>query len=295
MLPMAFEGTGDLAETMLVKETLWRMSASGVLGIVWSGGGEPTLHPHWVEILEEAYVAGLRQGMYTLGGHLTEKKARTLARVADWVVVSLDAADEIDYAKEKAVPPARFEDALAGIRMLSETGETVVGVSFLLHEGNWERAPEMLFLARAVGATYATFRPTIETDGDNPSRITGNTTWIDAAEDILNLLSTEKDVELDPSRFLAYRDWTSHGYNECYGIRLTTMITPDGRVWVCPQRRGISGSELGDLRHESFESIWARHPGHYPVDKGCRAMCRLHLPNQVLAAVYEKRPHDPFV
>lgn len=295
LLPMAFDNTGDLADTELVKGNLWQMGVAGVLGIVWSGGGEPTLHPHWVEIVEEAHVSGLRQGMYTLGGHLDEKKAIVLARVTDWVVVSLDAADEIDYAQEKAVPPTRFEDALDGIRMLSDTGKTVVGVSFLLHDGNWERAPEMLFLARSVGATYATFRPTIETRVDNPSKVCSDTGWVDAAEDILTLLSHEKDVEIDVSRFLAYRDWTTHGYNECYGIRLTTMITPDGRVWICPQRRGIAGSSLGDLRQESFESIWARHPGHYTVDSGCRAMCRLHLQNQVLSHVYEKRPHTPFV
>lgn len=295
MLPMAFESTGDLADVDLVVKTLWEMAAGGVQGIVWTGGGEPTLHPKWVEIIEEAHCAGLAQGMYTLGGHLDQRKARVLGTCAAWVVVSLDAADELDYASEKSVPPARFEEALNGIKMLSDVGSVVVGVSFLLHDKNWDRAPEMLFLARQHGATYTTFRPTIEVHQDQPGKVSMDTAWIDAAEDLLVALSHEKDVEIDPSRFTAYRNWTTHGYNDCYGIRLTTMVTPDGRVWICPNRRGIAGSELGDLRHESFETIWSRHPGHYPVDGWCRAMCRLHLQNQVLAHVYEKRPHAPFV
>lgn len=295
MLPMAFESTGDLADTELVKKTIWEMAAAGVQGIVWTGGGEPTLHPNWVEIVEEAHCASIAQGMYTLGGHLNPRSARALSTCAAWVVISLDAADEIDYAKEKRVPQARFEDALNGIRLLSEESGVVVGVSFLLHEGNWDRAPEMLFLARSVGATYTTFRPTIEVHADRQGVVSSNTAWIDAAEDLLLALSQEKDVEIDPARFTAYRNWTGHGYNDCYGIRLTTMITPDGRVWLCPNRRGIAGSSLGDLRHESFEAIWSRHPGHFLVDGGCRAMCRLHPQNQVLAQVYEKRPHTPFV
>jgi hypothetical protein len=102
-------------------------------------------------------------------------------------------------------------------------------------------------------------------------------------------------VELDVDRFLAYRDWAGHGYTACEGPQLTTTITPDGRAWVCPQRRGIVGSELGDLRRESFADLWARHPGRWTVDQDCRAMCRLHLVNQQMAVLNTSRPHEAFV
>jgi hypothetical protein len=66
-------------------------------------------------------------------------------------------------------------------------------------------------------------------------------------------------------------------------------------VWLCPNRRGVVGSSIGDLRTESFETIWARHPASFQVDAGCRVMCRLHHVNTTLAALSTPRAHEAFV
>lgn len=291
-LPMAFESTGDLADPALVSRALGEMSAAGVKGIVWSGGGEPTLHPDWRTLIHVAERCGLQQGMYTHGGHLGALEGRELARAASFVVVSLDACDAETYATEKGVPQARFHAACDGIVHL--VGHTAaIGVSFLLHGGNYHQAWHMLALARSLGATYTTFRPAIRVAQDAPSRCADDRAWIHGAASLLEGLAREQDVEIDPSRFRQYASWRGHGYSQCQGIRLNTTITPDGRVWVCPQRRGVTA--LGDLRRESFADIWARHPGHYAVDDGCRVMCRLHPVNETLAALAAPRAHEAFV
>lgn len=296
LLPMAYDSTGDLADLRLVGTALDQLSRAGVQGIVWSGGGEPTTHPDWQQIVTLAHAMGFQQGMYTLGGLLTKPSAKVLATHATWVVVSLDAADAETYAAEKGVPPERFTVACDGARWLADVGCATVGVSFLLHEGNWFRAPEMLALARSLGATYTTFRPAIRTSPDRPAVTTDDRSWIDAAYyGVLLGLNNQADVEVDAARFLAYRHWTGHGYDACLGIRLNTTITPDGRVWLCPQRRGVGGSCLGDLRTESFQELWARHPGSFAVDAGCRVMCRLHPVNETLAALEAPRTHGAFV
>lgn len=293
-LPMAFDPCGDLAEIPVVERGLRQMAAAGVQGIVWSGGGEPTLHPRWAEAIQAARDFGLEQGMYTLGGHFTQASAGFLADLAAWVVVSLDAADGRSYAAEKGVAESRFDDACNGVRWLAGH-RAVVGVSFLLHLENYRRAPEMLALARALGATYATFRPAIETDAAAPSVCTADRSWVTRALPTLQQLAITEDVEVDVERFVAYRDWTTHGYARCEGIRLNATVTPDSRVWVCPQRRGSPAGLLGDLRRETFETIWARHPGAFTVDSGCRVMCRLHPVNQQLAALAAPRAHGAFV
>lgn len=293
LLPMAYDGTGDLADTRVVGRALDQLSHAGVQGIVWSGGGEPTTHPDWQAIVRLAHQMGFQQGMYTLGGLLTKPSARLLAINTTWVVVSLDAADRETYAAEKGVPVDRFDAACNGVRWLAETGCATIGVSFLLHGGNWFNAPDMLSLARSLGATYTTFRPAIRTSPETPSRTTDDRSWVDAAYLSLLRLNQQADVEVDPSRFLAYRDWKGHGYTDCTGVRLNTTITPDGRVWICPQRRGVTC--LGDLRTESFQELWARHPGSFAVDAGCRVMCRLHPVNETLAALEAPRVHEAFV
>lgn len=294
-LPMAFEGTGDLADPLLVKRTLFQMRAEGVQAVIWSGGGEPSTHPSLREIVGQAGLLGLQQGMYTLGGLLTPELAEDLGGWLSWVVVSLDADEAEGYSREKGVPASRFEAACAGIHGLVAAQGAVVGVSFLLHGGNWQRAGAMLQRARTLGAGYACFRPAIRTAPDAPGQPLDDRGWITDAWGTLQALAGEPDVEIDPARFAEYRDWAGHGYASCYGIRLTTTITPDGRVWVCPQRRGVQGSALGDLRREDFATIWGRHPGRFAVDEGCRAMCRLHLMNGQLAEIYRPRAHAAFV
>jgi MoaA/NifB/PqqE/SkfB family radical SAM enzyme len=291
-LPMAFDGVGDLADTGLVTRALSEMAAAGVQGVVWSGGGEPTTHPAWPEIVAHAASCGLQQGMYTAGGLLRPETAPSLARTASWVVVSLDAHKRVIYQSEKGIDG--FESACRGVRMLAEADGTV-GVSFLIHVQNWMWIPEMVALGRDLGASYVTFRPTIETDPNQPGMCTVDRSWITDAMPLLTVWAQEPDVECNPDRFAAYRDWSGRSYATCHGIKLNATVTPDGRVWVCPQRRGIAGSEIGDLRLESFAELWARHPRQWTDFSGCRVMCRLHLVNQTLEPVMADYQHEAFV
>ena len=295
MLPMAYDGVGDLADRTIVMDALIDARQMGVRSIVWSGGGEPTTHPNWEEIIGHAHQLGLDQGMYTMGGLLTTASAKTLAYAASWVVVSLDAADATTYAKEKGVPPSRFAAACRGAELLSTYGLATVGVSFLLHAENWTRATDMLELARSLGATYTTFRPTVETSPDRPSICTADRSWVTHAEVLLEALAGEDDVEIDTDRFRTYRDWDGHGYTTCHGIKLSTTITPDGRVWICGNRRGMASSAYGDLRTESLRDIWARHPGTWTDFANCRVMCKLHPVNEMLEAIETPRQHEAFI
>lgn len=294
VLPMAYDSGGDLADTALVFRALGELKEAGVQAVVWSGGGEPTTHPDWVAVIERAAQLGLKQGMYTFGGLLSREAAVTLGERATWVVVSLDAANAADYATEKHVSPTRFNAAIDGIQRLALT-PAVVGVSFLLHHDNWRKAHDMLALAREAGATYATFRPAIRTSPKTPQICHDDRAWITEALSLLQRLSTHADVELDVDRFIEYRDWKTRGYSTCYGVRLTANITPDGRVWLCPQRRGVPDSLIGDLRVASFREVWDQHPGKREDLSHCRVMCRLHLMNQTLNQVYAERPHGAFL
>jgi MoaA/NifB/PqqE/SkfB family radical SAM enzyme len=293
-LPMAFTETGDYANPAWVTRALTQMAQAGVRGVVWTGGGEPTMHPHILTIAKHAASVGLEQGLYTSGGMLRQDTAAELAEYLTWAVVSLDCADPITYHHEKGVPLDKWKDACNGVRWLSAPRKATIGVSFLMHAGNYHRMTEMLALSRSLGSTYTTFRPTIE-DGPMSALATVDRTWIDSALPALRSVASEPDVECDPARFEAYRDWQGRSYAVCHGIKLNATVTPDGRMWVCPQRRGIEGSQLGDLKTESFAEIWARHPGQWNQLGDCRVMCRLHQVNEALAPVFAVRAHEAFV
>lgn len=294
--PAGATSGGDLADPVMVKRVIDEVSAAGVQGVVWTGGGEPTLHPAFDHITAKALRVGLSQGMYTHGGHINPQRAVFVKRAFTWVVVSLDRHTPEGYSGYKRVPSKRFWDACAGIeRLAAAQGDCTVGVSFLLDESSWQDAPEMLTLARSLGASYTTFRPMILFDQTAPAMPTDDRTWITHALPMLRELSAYADVECDPRRFLEYRDWAGRSYSVCRGIRYNTTITPDGRVWVCPNRREFPGSSIGDLSRESFADIWQRHPGQWTNFADCRAMCRLHLLNETLDAIETPHAHQAFV
>lgn len=292
VMPVGYASTGDLADLAVVFRELPRMARMGVQSIVWSGGGEPTTHPRWLDALQEAARWGLAQGMYT-AGVLGTAQAAALADLVTWVVVSLDADTAEGYAAEKRTD--HFRQVLDAVRAMIGRRATV-GVSFLLHEGNWKQAHRMLALGQVLGVNYTTFRPAIQhVHPERPSALARRPHWITQALPVLQLLAREPRVELSVARFVQYRDWVRHPYPACYGIRLNTTVTPDGRVWVCPNRRGIEGSCLGDLREEAFPALWAGHSGAWTQFQGCRVMCRLHPTNLALAEIYADRPHSQFI
>lgn len=291
-LPMAFESTGDLANVATVCRGLLEAAEFGVRGIVWSGGGEPTTHPDWQHIFRHAKACKLEQGLYTAGGLLKADTAAVLAKLMKWVVVSLDAVSRDVYAREKGVNG--FEAATSGVRWLAEAGADV-SVSFLLHAENWQDIFRMVDLSRSLGARSTTFRPTIETSPDDPATCIAERDWVTNALPALEAVATLADVECNPARFIEYRDWHGRSYAVCHGIKLNATVTPDGRVWVCPQRRGVRGSEIGNLTEESFDVLWQRHVGQWTDFSSCRVMCRLHLVNEVCADVFATHDHGAFV
>src|SRR5678815_2683079 len=58
--PVGYSDTGKIADRDLVTRGLTEMRAAGVEAIVWSGGGEPTLHPRFDDILIEAHALGFK-------------------------------------------------------------------------------------------------------------------------------------------------------------------------------------------------------------------------------------------
>jgi GTP 3',8-cyclase len=295
--PQGYIDGGDLADVNLVKRALYEAKQAGVLSVTWTGGGEPTLHPQFDDIIQYADSLGLRQGLYTHGGHIGAERGAMLARILDWIVFSIDCVDGESYGAYKGVSAQFFSRAKNGIHHVS-AGDTgcVIGASFLLGAHNWKQAREMLKLARNLGVDYATFRPMIEYSMDDPSMPAGDVTWITEALPTLEALSLEADVECIPQRFTEYRDWTyERPYPVCYGVRFNTVITPNGKMFVCVNRREFANSELGDLTTESFASIWARHPGEWRDFEQCRVLCRLHMINHTVWDVYRPRQHIDFV
>lgn len=284
---------GDVMDHDLARSLVYQLAGAGVKSVTWTGGGEPTLHPHFNSIVTLAARGPLEQGIYTHGGHIDKQRAELMKLVMTWVYVSLDECTPGAYKRSKGVD--RFDAACEGIeRLVAADGRATVGVGFLLHEGNHQDVFDMVALAMALDADYVQFRPTVRYSQDNPGRAAQHPAWIDEAIVRLRRFDDNERVLADVERFEMYRDWNGRGYDTCHWATLQTVITPNGNVWVCVNKREHAGACLGDLNEEPFEDIWQRS-GSYQVDGGCRVMCRGHMANLTLNSVMNEPQHANFI
>ena len=279
---------GDVMDRDLAHKILAQLFAAGVQSVTWTGGGEPTLHPYFDDI-----IAGcpLPQGLYTHGGHIDEARAALLKKRCEWVYVSLDEISKDAYQRSKGVDGGMA--AVDGIcNLVNAKGDATIGVGFLLHIDNWKDAPEMQALALGLGVDYVQFRPTVRYDMAAPGKRTRGDHWLRRAAFLLDNMSGVLPGTVD--RFIDYDLWTGHGYDTCYWSALQTVITPSGKVWDCVNKREFPGAELGDLSRETWSDVWARRQ-LVKVDDQCRVLCRGHIANVAVNEILVRPAHAEFV
>lgn len=285
---------GDLMDTALAFSIIRQLAEAGVRSLTFTGGGEPTLHPDFDDIVEFASLFDLALGIYTHGGHIDEDRALLLKQAMTFVYVSLDAADRDDYKRAKGVD--RFNRACDGIRLLvAADGPATIGVGYLVTESNYKKVTEAARLVDELGADYLQCRPTIRFTHEHPDVPSENTSWVsDAIRELNKARYALPNVDADTDRFRMYQNWQGHGYDTCWWTTLQSCITPNGKVWACVNKREHAAAEIGDLSAETFATVWARHMA-LPVESDCRVMCRGHIPNLALDELVPVMPHGAFI
>jgi len=285
---------GDLMDTNLAMNILYQLRYAGVKSITWTGGGEPTLHPRFDDIVKQAHFGGLEQGIYSHGGWIKGERAAFMKQDFKWIYFSFDAHDVESYKAYKGVN--RFDRVCENIRdLVALPGKATVGMGFLLSSDNYTQIYNMQKLGRDLGVNYVQFRPTVHFDQDKPNVLVEDTGWITEAIQLLGQYGDDPFIIADAERFRGYQNWNGHPYKTCNWSALQTVITPNGKVWRCTNKREHPDALLGDLSVESFDTLWARSGGACGVDSSCRIFCRGHAANLVLDEVFADAPHQNFV
>lgn len=285
---------GDLMSLDLAHRILLYLAEAGVQSITWTGGGEPTLNPLFNDMVASASILGLQQGLYTHGGHIDELRAVLLKEYLTFVYVSLDECTPEAFKASKGVN--RFDKVIEGIKLLvAAPGKATIGVGFLLHMGNVHEIDTMVALGKSLGVDYVQFRPIISYDQAYPGQLVEDTLWVNHAINSLRKHAGDSFVQSDTWRFEMYRDWNGHGYKTCNWSAIQTVISPNGKVWRCTNKREHPDALLGDLSVEPFATLWERAGGACQVNDTCRLMCRGHISNLTLDSIMTEPAHKAFI
>lgn len=247
-------------------------------GVTLEGGGEPTLHPHFREIIQTGKRQHVDMGLISNG---TVDISDCIDGLK-WIRVSLDSSTREEYQKEKGVDC--FDRVMDNLVRMSEARapqNTYLGVGYVLTTRNQGNLLELIGRLDEIGVDYIYLRPVEEAGSITPS-----------LKDLLELRRqlaeyTEK-TRIKYMLTIADRVIDKNAGLPCIAHTLTSIIHANGDVALCEKRR-LDSIVLGNLHQSTFEEIWLS-PYHEEVSQklldekcqnGCSA-CRVTGFNMVL-------------
>lgn len=242
------------------------LKAGGTRGVVIEGGGEPTLHPDFMSVVQMAKDQGLALGLISNGFLMPY-----LGSMGDfeWIRISLDAAGREEYRRLKGVDG--FDRVINNLMVMAANRDGLtLGVGYILTNRNDElvRLEQLVRFLRKIGAGYIHFRPVV----DHPKLVSS-----------ANLCFLKKyETESFSVNISAMTDNKERGNSglPCMAHSLSTVITADGGVYLCGRLNSFDSWEpLGNLHRQSFHEIWMGETRRRQVSLVSEAeFCRTHCP-----------------
>ncbi len=266
---MGAEAKGKSLPYQKVKEFIDEIRGMGTRRIVFSGGGEPLMHPEALEILRHAKARGMNCQLHTNFTLVDERVAMDLVNTGlDYLTVSLWAATGKTYA---ATHPNTTEETFYKIvemlRFFSSIRKKKWAPHIRLHNVitnlNYREILWMAGLVKEVGAGSVSFAPI-----DAVSGYTDSLLLVDEERDeLLDLCDSVKNnyssalFDFDEFVRKISSDEASRGnYDKevvdttpCYAGWLFARLNADGSINSCLKSHRIP---VGNIYEEKFGSIW---------------------------------------
>jgi cyclic pyranopterin phosphate synthase len=144
----------------VLQRTLQDLADGGTRSVNWTGSGESTMHPQFVEITKTAARLGFQQSCITNGTGLDKIDPSLFS----WVRVSLDAGTAKVHRKLHGTQD--FREILDSMRRFKDRRGSVLGVSYLVHPDNASDVARIIPILDEIGVDYIR----IKADALNPTK-----------------------------------------------------------------------------------------------------------------------------
>jgi SynChlorMet cassette radical SAM/SPASM protein ScmF len=228
-------------------------------------GGEPLLHPQFVQLLEIARREDVKLTIETNGLLCTDAIAAEIAKSPSrFVSVSIDGADAAAHEWVRGVPGS-FEQAKEAVRRLVAHG-TSPQIIMSLVRNNVGQVEAVVRMAEELGASSVKFnviQPTARGE-----KLTGQGETLSVAE-LIELgryvesslaATTRLTLYFDyPLAFKGLRQLTNHNGGVC-GIKGILGVIPSGHYALCGIGEHVPELVFGKVGDDPLEVVWQDNP-----------------------------------
>jgi MoaA/NifB/PqqE/SkfB family radical SAM enzyme len=313
-----------------VFELLKELRALNVKGIVFKGGGEPTLHPDFAQLAHKARNLGFEVGLVTNGSRVGEL-AESINQNCNYVRISIDGPNQ---SAHKRIHKANdFTKIIFGVKKLvlvrkkTKQRHPIIGLSFAMDYSSKDLVAKAIELGDGIGVDYVLFRtPFYEEVGRNP------TMTVQESFELKNIFHDEAKKYAGKMRiFVDY--WVSdseakelgtslkgsprrgvimkkdangveHVTKKCLASPLLCVVSANKKVYPCCNLRFLDDWSVGEINYEegnTFESVWNSQKRKDVLKEiecvNCIRYCTHPLSkyNEIIAYLQSEKHHSSFV
>jgi len=270
----------------------------GIPAIQITGGGEPLMCSYIKEYLDFLNNnTKLELALVTNGVLLTDEIIDKMYRFS-WIRVSIDAATQETYIESQGGNYHDFDRVVNNVeKLVKRLVNTVIGVSFVVNPINYKEIVKATILYKKLGVHNVRFSIAYT---EEQTKI-----FIPIMDEIIALSREARTYSDDNFRVfdLSYDHMVQLEAKKVYKIcgysHFTAAIEANGIVRPCCTMKGLSHSNFGNIKEQSFKDIWfgeKRKKWLERFDASKCLLCWMDQKNLFIEYLIKKKPlHVNFV
>lgn len=277
---------GDQMDTRAAFALLSEFADMGGRAVQLTGGGEPMVHPDFIDIVAYARLLGLEVGVVTNGSLMGEAERKVLSDAA-WVRVSIDAGTAETYSSVRHVKAEQFQATLENVAALSGPYK---GIGFVVTKENWREVPQIVEIAESIGIDSLRLSAAFTTEGAEY--------FSDFGDDAAVLCAEAAKKPWVTDGFAARYSDLKQGapdYHRCAYQHFTTYVGADMNLYRCCVFAYNPHGLVGSLKEKSLPELWGEMAE--PFDAHTCIRCQFNERNRSINALIDAYPslHADFV
>ena len=296
----------DVLDFEVLERALYQMEKAGIKSVYYAGEGEPTLHPHFAEIVHVTKTYGMSVAVATNGSKFNLDIAeQTLADIS-WIRFSLDSIDDGTYKQLHGVGNNELDHVLRNIDYScwlkrNKKLDVDIGIQALLMDETALYLKDFAFRMKAFGVDNIQIKPCHNHPKSSHDTHISKTIYDRLKRDLLEM-ETENFKVVFRTRSME-RLLETRTYKECHGFNFYVLINAKGDVVPCNVFYDKKEFTYGNIYDNSFEEIWNSKRRWEIMKKIAESnfchcgdyRCRLDVMNRHLQRVMYPEKNDEFI
>jgi len=291
-----------------LKKFIPEMQESGIKSILYSGEGEPLLHPDASEIIQITKNAGIDVALSTNGIFLNGEIAENMLQHLSWLRISIDAFSDSNYALVHGTDKKDFTVLINNVKQAVDIKKRnkyscTIGAQLVLIPQNYKEVLKLAGLLENIGLDYLVIKPYLKHPSSKKNCILElDEKKISVLDKKLKILSGNNFQVIFRRRAVEKLN-RKKPYINCLGFSFSAHITAEGDIYPCNAFVGKNDFSYGNLNKDSFKIIWGSQRRRNILERiyqywdlsGCRKSCRLDEINRYLWELKHPVKHVNFI